>query len=114
LHGDACGIVDLDPDAAQAGSTRAIDLLGNEALGPKLARMGEHGRPILEDGRQRGHPSPGMGDCADPHQHVRSALRKSTRGWLIALMALCCDPMAITLPRLRHGDQSPLKTIFGP
>jgi hypothetical protein len=90
--------------------------------------MGEHDRPILDDVlvqqdaglgipqqvRQGGHSSPGMGDYADPCKHVRSALRKSARGWLIALMVLCCDPVAITLPRLRHGDQSPFKTIFGP
>jgi hypothetical protein len=47
LHSHAGGIADLDPDAARAGSIRAIDLLRNCALGPKLARMGEHGRPIF-------------------------------------------------------------------
>jgi hypothetical protein len=47
LHGNAGGIADLDPDAARAGAICAIDLLGNDALGAKPARMGEHGKPIF-------------------------------------------------------------------
>jgi hypothetical protein len=47
LHGDAGGIADLDPDAARSGLIGAIDLLRHDALGTKLARMCEHGRPVL-------------------------------------------------------------------
>jgi hypothetical protein len=38
LHGDACGIADLDPDAARAGLVGAIDLRRYDALGAKRAR----------------------------------------------------------------------------
>jgi hypothetical protein len=35
--------------------------------------------------------------------------------WLIALIVLCHDALAITLtPRLRHGHQPLAKTTFGP
>jgi hypothetical protein len=44
-----CGIADLDPRAGRPGSIGAIDLLGNDALGTKPARMGEGGRPIFCD-----------------------------------------------------------------
>jgi hypothetical protein len=43
LHGDACGIADLDPDAARAGLIGGIHLLGNDAVSAKLASMGEDG-----------------------------------------------------------------------
>jgi hypothetical protein len=33
--------------------------------------------------------------------------------WLIALMVLCCAPLAVAL-RFRRRDQSPFKTKFGP
>jgi hypothetical protein len=47
LHGDAGGIADFDPDAARAGSIRAIDPLRNDTLGTESASMGEHGRAII-------------------------------------------------------------------
>jgi hypothetical protein len=49
LYGDAGGIADLDPGAARAGPIGAVDPLRHDALGAKLARMGEHSRPILGD-----------------------------------------------------------------
>src|SRR5262249_803225 len=33
LHGNACGIADLNPDAAGTRSIRAVDLLRHDALG---------------------------------------------------------------------------------
>jgi hypothetical protein len=49
LHGDAGGVADLDPDAARAGPIGAVDPLRYDALGAKLARVSQHGRPILDD-----------------------------------------------------------------
>jgi hypothetical protein len=45
LHRDAGQIADLDPGAALAGLIGAVYLLRHDALGAKLARTGEHGRP---------------------------------------------------------------------
>jgi hypothetical protein len=47
LHRDAGRIADLDPEAGEAGSIRAIDPLRHNALGAEPARMGEDSRPIF-------------------------------------------------------------------
>src|SRR5215813_10187453 len=49
LHRDAGGIADLDPDAARAGSIRAIELLRHDALGAKPADVREDDRAVLGD-----------------------------------------------------------------
>src|SRR5215468_11160708 len=49
LHGDAGGIVDLDPDWARTGAIGAVNLLGHDALGTKPAGVREHGRAIPDD-----------------------------------------------------------------
>jgi hypothetical protein len=36
---------DLDPGGTRAKAIGTVQPLGNDALGPKLAHMGEHGRP---------------------------------------------------------------------
>jgi hypothetical protein len=88
LCGDACGIVDFDPDVARAGSIRAIDLHRHDALGAKPASIGEHGgssvmRPEYCAGAAPAQPSgTGTGDCEDHRHHVRSdrACRSSRVG----------------------------------
>lgn len=42
-----------------------------------------------------------------------SALGKSARGWLIALMVLCCDPLAIALITVVSARRS-ITSTFGP
>jgi hypothetical protein len=41
------GIADLNPDAARARPISTVNLLRHDAFGAKLARIGEHGHPIL-------------------------------------------------------------------
>jgi hypothetical protein len=48
LHPDAGGTADFDSDAARAGSIGIVHSLRNDALGTEPARLGEHGRPILD------------------------------------------------------------------
>jgi hypothetical protein len=47
LHGDAGGITDFDPDGAPVGLIGTVYPLGDDALGAKPTRMGEHDRPIF-------------------------------------------------------------------
>src|SRR5215475_9407319 len=49
LHRKAGGITDLDPDAAQVGSVRAVNLLRHDALGAKPAGVREDDRTVLDD-----------------------------------------------------------------
>jgi hypothetical protein len=48
-HRDTGGVPDLDPRRARRRSIRAVDFLGNNALGAKPASVREHGRAILSD-----------------------------------------------------------------
>jgi hypothetical protein len=49
LHCDACGIADLDPDAARASRYVLFDLLRHDALGAKAASVREDETAILGD-----------------------------------------------------------------
>jgi hypothetical protein len=72
LHGYACGIADLNPDAARSGPVGAIDRLRHDTLGAKLARVSEHGRPILDDVFVQ------QDACLGLAQHKREAARLAT------------------------------------
>jgi hypothetical protein len=49
LYRDAGRIADLDPDAARAGSIRAVDLLRHNAFGTEPASVREDDNAVLGD-----------------------------------------------------------------